>query len=140
MLLQASPRSLSRRLNPLLALRHTGQHRSLHSCLLGPSLPLPPPPTSLIKGLVEGRRMWRWHPAEACSLILKGRHVGLCPPPSPSLSPKLPPLACPVQGVLCGQPGAAFSLSLFSSPLFFTPSSEDALCTAKWHQARMLYT
>lgn len=74
------------------------RRRSLHSCLLYPSLPLPPPPPplSLIKGWAEGSRMWQWPPAEACSLILKGRHVGLHPPSLPSGSPKLPPLAWPV--------------------------------------------
>lgn len=106
------------------------EHRSLYGALLCPSLPLfpPPPPTSLIKGWVEGSRMWRWPPAEACSLILKGRHVGFHPPSSPSLSLKLPPPAWPVR---CVQPGAAFPHSLFSCPLYFTPSCEAVLCTAK---------
>lgn len=128
--------------NPLLALLHLRQARVPARL---PSLPQPAawlsaPPTSLIKGWGEGSRMWRWPPAEACSLILKGRHVGLHPPSSPPLSLKLPSPGWSVRRVLYGQPGAAFPHGLFSSPLFFTPSSKDALRTAKWHQARMLYT
>lgn len=70
--------------------------------------------------------MWQWPPAEACSLILKGRHIGLCSPSSPSLSLKQLPPAYPAHCVFRGQPGAAFLHTLSPTPLFFTLSSKDA--------------
>lgn len=60
--------------------------------------------------------MWPWPPAEACSLILKGRHVALHPLSFLSQSPKLPPPAWPVCVASLGLP---FPLFL---PPFFTPS------------------
>lgn len=55
--------------------------------------------------------MWPWPPAEACSLILKGRHVASHPLSSLSPSPKLPPPAWPSVWPAWG------CLSLFSCPL-----------------------
>lgn len=106
-LVQPSSQSLSHHFNPLLALLHLGPEWI--SSQPQPSAASPSPPGSLIKGLVEGSRQRRWPPAEACSLIPKGRHVGY-PPTPPARSLRLPPPARPVPRALCGQPGAAFHL------------------------------
>lgn len=113
-LVQPSPQSLSCHFNPLLALFHLGPARI--SSQPQPSAASPAPPGSLIKGWVEGSRLRRWPPAEACSLILKGRHVGSPPPFPPAPSPQLPPPAWPVQCALCGQPEAAFRSPSFPFP------------------------
>ena len=103
------------------------QHGSLHSLSLPAASPAPP--GSLIKGWVEGSTLRRWPPAEACSLILKGRHVGSPPPSPPTPSPQLPPPAWPVQCALCGQPEAAFRSPSFPFPfsLLRPPKMRSAL-------------
>lgn len=136
-LVQPSPQSLSHHFNPLVALLHLGP--APISSQPQPSAASPSLPRSLIKGWVEGSRRRRWPPAEACSLILNGRHVG---------SPRhLPPRLCSFlrQPSLSGVPcvaslGLPSTFSLFASRFSLTPSSEDVLCAATWHQARMLYT
>lgn len=94
------------------------EHRSLYSALLCPSLPLfpPPPPKSLIKGWVEGSRMWRWPPAEACSLILKARWLSPSLFTLPVSEASSSSLACPV----CPAWGCLSAFSLFLSPLFYS--------------------
>lgn len=142
-LVQPSPQSLSHHFNPLVALLHLGPAQIFSQPQ--PSAASPSLPGSLIKRWVEGSRR-RWPPAEACSLILKGRHVGHPPPPPPTPpTPSLHLCSFLRQPSLSGVPcvaslGPLSTFSLFASRFSLTLSSEDALCTATWHQARMLYT